>query len=638
VLILGEPPRVPALTYRAMTPAEPQEEPAPLIEEARAAYYEGMAREHPARYRRTLAGLAVLGYAYVVFVLAVLVGSGLLLLRLRFFQAIIGGLAALYAAAKVLRSLWVRRAGAEGLPIVEADAPALFAAIERLRGGLGCRTPRSVHLTVECNASVDPTRWGRRAGPMAIGLPLLLALTPEEAEAVIAHELGHVANTQGAFSLWIYRVHATWARLGHFVAPSGGAVTFLLDRFARWYFPRFAVCAQVFSRAFERHADREAARLTRPEALASALARIDVTDAWLNETFWPDVARRARGEADPAAGLFSRLTEALARPDPERERRLGRALALRTMYWDTHPSLAERVAALGVPPPALAPVGTSAAAVLLGPSLDRLCRATERAWFATVEGALREHRTEVGLAEERLSALEASPSGACVEDAWERASLTEQLHGPGAAEPLYRQLLADQPTERRAQLALGEILLGRAAPEGEDLVRQALADPWLAPHAYGLLFSHLAGAGKHDEAERMHRLAAAHQDALEAAGPERSVLARGDVLLPHGLDAEEVERVRGQLVGRPDLAEAYLLRKQVRHFPEKPCFVLAFVARVPWYRLTGPGFGAKLAGALASEVRFREPILVVPLNEDRALLKKVRAVQGARIFDATPVR
>lgn len=130
----------------------------------------------------------------------------------------------------------------------------------------------------------------------------------------------------------------------------------------------------------------------------------------------------------------------------------------------------------------------------------------------------------------------------------------------------------------------------------------------------------------------MHRLAAAHQEALEQADPERTTLARKDVLQPHGLAPEEIERVRVQLQGRPELVEAYLVRKQVRHFPEKPCFVLAFVPRVVWYRLTGSGFVPKLVGALVAEVRFREPLLVVSLHEDRALLKKVRALEGGRIL------
>jgi Zn-dependent protease with chaperone function len=614
-----------------MAPPATDQHPAPLLDERLAAYYEGMAREQPTRYRLTLAGLAVLGYVYVFFVLAVLVGVGLFLLSLRSGQTFVGGLFVLFAAAQVLRSLWVRRVEFVGLTVTEADAPALFAALERLRRGLGCRSPRRVLLTADCNAFVDSTRWGRRAGPMAIGLPLLLALSPDEVEAVLAHELGHVASTQGAFSLWIYRVHNTWARLGQFLGSTGG-VNVLLARFARWYFPRFAACAQVFSREFERHADREAARLTRPETLASALSRIDVTDAWMNETFWPEVSRRARSEAEPAAGLLGRLATELARPDPEREGRLGRALALRTVYWDTHPSLAERVAALGVPAPALEPVPTNAAVALLGPSLDRLSRATERAWFADVEGAFREHRNEIVVAEEKLRDLEGRLSGAHPDDGWEHAILTEQVHGPAAAEPLYRKLLAEQPGERRVQLALGAILLGRAASEGERLVREALADPWLAPHAYELLFAYLSGAGRHDEAQRMHRLAVAHQEALEQAGPERSMLARNDVLQPHGLAPEEIERVRAQLQGRPDLVEAYLVLKQVRHFPEKPCFVLAFVPRVAWYRLTGSGFGMKLAGALLAEVRFREPLLVVPLHEDRALRKKVRALEGGRIL------
>jgi Zn-dependent protease with chaperone function len=611
--------------------ATPTDPVAPLLDEELTASYEELARDHPSRYRLTLAGLALLGYAYIVFVLLALVGFGLLLLRLHNLQALVGAAGVLFAAVQIVRALWVRRVEAAGLDLAEHDAPALFATVDRLRSALGCRAPRRVLLTVDCNASVDATRWGRRAGPLTIGLPLLLALSPEEAEAVLAHELGHVSRVHGAFNLWIYRVHGTWARLAQFLGQRG-LVAFLLGRFARWYFPRFAACAQVLSRGFERHADREAARLTHPAALASALARIQVTDGWMDASFWPEVSQRARAEEQALSGVFDRLAEALARPDPERERLLERALALRTMYWDTHPSLADRVAALGVAAPVLTPVTVSAAVALLGAQLPRLMRETERAWLEGIGAAWHEHRAELGRAEERLRALSSSTASEDPEEAWQRASLTEQVHGPAAAEPLYRLLLASAPQHHRARYALGRILLQRREPEGEALVTAVLDDAWLAPHAYALLFGHLAGEGRHDEADRMHRRAAAHQELLEEAGAERSSLTTTDELTPHGLTAAELERLVAQLAGRAGPSEIYLVRKRVRIFPEKPCFVLGVVMHVAWYRPVGPGFGQKILDAIASEVEFREPLLVVGLTDERALRNKVLVVEGALIF------
>lgn len=608
---------------------------APLLDEELAAFYEQMARERPRRYRATIAGLAVLGYAFVGAVFVCLVVAGLLLLRVRAAQAIVGSIACFWTALQVLRSFWVRRVESPGLVLAAEDAPALFAMVERLRSALDCRPPSRIVLDADCNASQDATRWGRRAGTMTIGLPLLLALPLEEVEAVVAHELGHVSRVHGAFNLWIYRVHGTWSRLAQLLGQ-GGVVAHLMGRFARWYFPRFAGCAQVLSRSFERHADREAARLTRPAVLASALARIHVTDSWMEEEFWPELSRRARAEADVAEGLFDRLAEALASPVPDLERRLREMLARRTMYWDTHPSLGERVAELGMPVPVLAPVAGTAAAALLGPAQQRLARATERAWFEHTGAAWQHHAAELGRSEERLRALDAGPSPGDVEADWERAQLTEQVHGPDAAVPHYRAVLAASPEHRRAQYALGRILLQRRDPAGEELVRASLLDPWLAPYAYQLLFEHLSASGRHDEAGRTHRLAAAHDEALQAAGPERSALTKSDVLSPHGLAEPELARLRAQLAGRAHLDEAYLVQKRVTRFPEKPCFVLGVVVRVAWYRPVAAGFVDTLVSQIASEVAFREPLLVVSLRDQRALLKKVRAVEDGRIFSARP--
>jgi Zn-dependent protease with chaperone function len=43
--------------------------------------------------------------------------------------------------------------------------------------------------------------WSRNY--LTVGVPLLDAVTPEQFEAVLAHELGHLARAHGRFRTWI---------------------------------------------------------------------------------------------------------------------------------------------------------------------------------------------------------------------------------------------------------------------------------------------------------------------------------------------------------------------------------------------------------------------------------------------------
>lgn len=98
--------------------------------------------------------------------------------------------------------------------------------------------------------SFDPaTRRPARHEIVALSEGLIGALTPEELEAVVAHELGHVHGLDGRY--------LTFVRT--------------LSSMMRWD-PVLALCARALTRRAEYRADDDAVRLTgRPLALARAL-------------------------------------------------------------------------------------------------------------------------------------------------------------------------------------------------------------------------------------------------------------------------------------------------------------------------------------------------------------------------------
>ncbi|MGH9360615.1 MAG: M48 family metallopeptidase, partial [Thermoanaerobaculia bacterium] len=173
------------------------------------------ALRRPGAYRRKVLGLAVLGYGYVLAVLAILLAAlaGLAVLLLRGTgRAAIFKLAAFLAVLVwvVLRALWVRLEPPQGLRLTPERAPRLFAELEGLRQALDAPPLHAVLFNRDFNASIAQVPrlgglgWHRNF--LTLGLPLLQALSPEQLRAVLAHEWGHLSRTHGRFGAWIYRI------------------------------------------------------------------------------------------------------------------------------------------------------------------------------------------------------------------------------------------------------------------------------------------------------------------------------------------------------------------------------------------------------------------------------------------------
>ncbi|MCZ9338236.1 M48 family metallopeptidase, partial [Streptomyces sp. TRM76130] len=85
-----------------------------------------------------------------------------------------------------------------GLPVTEADEPALWRTVRELADQVGTRAPSRIALTPDVNAAVseDARLLGLLPGPrrLYLGVPLLQGLTEAQLRSVLAHELGHYSN------------------------------------------------------------------------------------------------------------------------------------------------------------------------------------------------------------------------------------------------------------------------------------------------------------------------------------------------------------------------------------------------------------------------------------------------------------
>jgi Zn-dependent protease with chaperone function/tetratricopeptide (TPR) repeat protein len=253
------------------------------------------------------------------------------------------------------RSFYNRKRAEFNLALKPAEAPGLFAILEKLSKRLQMAMPRVVCLEMPVNAWVRLKGFRSGAGTtiLGIGYDLLAGLSVAEAEAVLAHELAHAKLIQRGIRNWLN------LGLGHLVRLAGAltgevngcqrarvscvvAEIFLrgVDALTRM----LSSLVATYSRQEEFAADRVSAEVCGATAARSALNKVEMLASAAQGLPWRDrIAQLQMG------GFSKWLAGELTRKDVPGLVEGGRQVFNK---YSTHPRLSDRLAAL---PPATGP-------------------------------------------------------------------------------------------------------------------------------------------------------------------------------------------------------------------------------------------------------------------------------------------
>jgi Zn-dependent protease with chaperone function len=606
---------------------------------------ERQAQADPVGYQRKVIALAMLGNAYVTAILLLLL---LLLLLLIALVAVLKALAIKLILLlgvflwMILKALWVKVEPPAGLPLAEHQAPELFAMIRELRKALNAPRFHQVLVTDEFNAGVvQSPRLGIFGWPrnhLLIGLPLMKSLTVEQFKAVLAHEFGHLARGHGRLSNWVYRQRLRWARLMSELDAGESRGRFLFKPFLHWFVPYFNAYSFPLARANEYQADATSARLTSPRAAAEALTGADIVGRYLAEHYWPGILGQADDQPQPNFAPYHGLgRDMTADLDPAMARQwLEQALTRATDTADTHPALADRLAAIGARPTLALPTPGQSAEHLLNGALKTLTETFDERWRQAVQPGWEARHREMRAGREQLAALEAKVAlGAelSLQEAYERACLTESAGGdPDSALAQLQALHRHAPDVPALCLSLGARLLARADASGVDLVVRAMElDEDNIVHGCALLRDHYAYTGDMAKADDWQRRMQARQEEQEAAERERKQIKVNDKFDRHDLDDPSLASLRQALRAIPGLSKAYLVKKRVRHLAHRPLYVLGFSA-TPWYRLRNKRRSQAVMEQIQTTVAFPYVTVIIRIEgENRSFGRKLAWMRGSRI-------
>ncbi len=595
---------------------------------------EELVATRPQVYRLRVALLGVLGYVVLFAILFVLVGlvagsiwgalSSTVVLFLLLKQKLIIVLGVLVWA--ILKSLWVKIDPPTGFRLERERFPRLYEEVDALRNRLEAIKIHEIILTEDFNAGITQTPrlgvFGWYRNTLIVGLQLLLALSPEQARAVLAHEFGHLSGNHSRLNGWIYRARTSWYRVMYAFDQSGGWGTGVLRRFFDWYAPYFSAYSFALARANEYEADAVSVELTSKHTAAEALLTTAVHSDAINERYWQPLIARADQEPTPVATPFEGLAKHF-RDSPltaeETGARVARVNRIETNHDDTHPAIKDRLAAIHVQPTAPGAVTTSAASAWLGDACQDVLQEFDRLWLERNAEAWKERYQETAALQEQLAELEGKPrADLSQEQCWNLASLSERFRRDTDPLPLYEAYGHDYPDDLDTHYVIGRLKLARDDATGLEHLEAASTRFFLTLPACEVAYAYFKRKGDEAGAKRWRERGEAQLDRQARAEAERGGVGRTDRLIAPRIGADVLAHLREQLQSVAGIKHAWICEKIVEFVPEQPVYVMA---------VQGSGFfpkEASLIQAVIDQVSFPgETFLLMKGGSAEAVAKQV---------------
>ena len=540
-------------------------------------------------YRIKVMGMLMLGYGYLLAVMLSIVAlfGGLIWL-------VSSGGPAVVLAVKVLKFTWplllfipflvkalfVRIPKPEGHYLVgEQKQVALDFIAPICRAASG---PKIHHIVVtdELNAAVQQIPkfgfFGPNTNYLILGVSLLSLMSKREVEAVVAHEFGHLSKTHGRLGAWTYRLRETLSRAVVAAQEKAGAKANNWGfKFFYWFYPKFDELTFALRRAQEYEADRLATAVAGTQAMGDALRRLSFAQPQY-DAYWDAVWERAaetgsNGEQSPWQNFLVGVEKFVNKEASTLE--LEQELKRQADFTDTHPSLADRLLALGeeqtanmdeVHDPALQKIFGTHTKILLS-DMDEQWRESNRTNWEHIH----EH-WQAKLA--RHSQLQ-SRDGQLDENEWsEYLQLTESIDGQGAARPLHDRFCSIYPEDAAAQFHRGRVYFEHDYAVAEESFLKSVqldiewfrdAQTWISHH-YG------SRQDQGSVGEILAEYQVRWQAVVEAAEKEREKLEPSDSFQQSRLDDQDNRALMDYLSSKPELQTVWILDKQVDHFSDAP--------------------------------------------------------------------
>jgi Zn-dependent protease with chaperone function len=310
------------------------------------------------------------------------------------------GLALVVGAGLFLRRLagWLRAEvpAPEGVRLDRERAPSLYRLVDRLAARVGAPRVDGIRICADMNAAIHqrPARgaWGRLETTLLIGLPLVHSVSPRQLAAILAHEMGHLGRQRAGWGGWGAHVRAWWHRVCERIASDDCPSAWLLARLFGPWAERELLQALRLNHLEEYEADRVAARVVGAKLLGDTLVEVAMKADFIESDYWDKIMSQAEHLPRPSMRPFRDMGMGVAAGFHALPR-TGLLHSLVTAESDStlHPTLTDRLVALGVSPRVPPRAPRTAANFFLRPALSGLSRRFDGLWWRHTRPAWRRY-------------------------------------------------------------------------------------------------------------------------------------------------------------------------------------------------------------------------------------------------------
>ncbi|HYH07398.1 MAG TPA: M48 family metallopeptidase [Thermoanaerobaculia bacterium] len=530
----------------------------------------------PRRYHTRVLAWIGLGYAIIATLLAIalLLTAGVvaLILSSQAWGLVVFLWIPVAFGFSLARALFVRMDAPQGRALRRHEAPRLFAILDEIRARVQVPRLDVVLITTDMNAAVvEMPRFGGLFGwrrHLMIGLPMLIAMSPEEMKAILAHELGHLSAQHGRVAAWSWRVRLTWGTAVASMDARRGVTARVLQRIMHWYLEHLMLITLVLARRHELAADVASAKLTDRKTAARALAWSAVATQLLERRYWAPLWERVAVDPQPPANplhdLLRRRAELFGEPHDDV---LATELARKTAIDDTHPALRARLQHLGHTQPVIGLDPQCAADAFLGRTAAAVIAESDRIWRSFIRQQWQEqHRALAGAREQAATELDLTAE---TNSLHERAEALVQLARDAEALPIYEALLARDAKDARAAFHVGRILVQRGDLSGVTQLSNAMQLDWrVGSAACELVYAALRDKGYEKDAFAWAERYEQQQAAIEAAQIEAATLSPQDDITATTLSEELQTRILELCVRAKWVGSVWIARKNLKAVPD----------------------------------------------------------------------
>lgn len=614
-----------------------------------------LCKTRPKVYFARLIGLAALGYAYIWLVLSVLAGLCFLLLILLIklpFLALKLGLPLLILIGVIMRSFWIKGTPPpEGYYLKKHEHPQVFTIVEEIRQAIKAPRVDAIVVIPDFNAAImQRPRLGLLGwyqNYLLLGMPLMQAFPLDQLKAVLAHEMGHLAESHGANYAWIYRVRGVWTQLMDNLHGDQLLATVLFGKFFDWYAPYFDASSFALARMQEYHADACAIDLVGREASAAMLVGTSVKGQFIERKYWQDLWNDTKHLNSPHERPFTDIPEKMQEgiTIDQANAWLDMAFKQKTNYLNTHPCLKERLrAVLDVPSEEaiawaqanlerMLKVSVPASQSLFGDQLPAVLRELDKNWCTLFGPAWEEQHKQYEEYRKQLSELEeksAQEGKLNDDDLVTLAALKARVESFAAAAPLFSQALEQAPDHPLLQYSYGQWLMEEENAEGVKHLERAMElDGSIAIDCCTAIYSFLQERGQDEEADRFLDKAKDCFERWALSQQERSNVFEADTYSEHGVEDEPLAKLIVCLESHEKVAKAYLVRKDCKYFPEKPFYVIVLDFK---FAMGKPSDQQVITEISQSNSFPGDTFLVSRVNAPKNLLKAIANLKTAPIL------